>query len=73
MPFFLIIGFGASAAAAQQAGSQIPFASMFGVGALFLPVMYGAFGFIGGVIGAAIYNLVAKWTGGFEVTVENLA
>jgi hypothetical protein len=42
---------------------------MFGMG-LFMPVIYGVMGFIFGVIGAAIYNLVAGWIGGIEVEVE---
>jgi len=37
---------------------------------LFMPVIYGAMGFIFGVIGAAIYNLVARWIGSIEVDVE---
>lgn len=28
-------------------------------------------GFIGGLIGAALYNLVAKWTGGLEFEVSD--
>jgi hypothetical protein len=42
---------------------------MFGMGIL-MPVIYGVMGFIGGVIGAAVYNLVARWIGGIEVEVE---
>jgi len=38
---------------------------------IFLPLLYAAMGFIGGVIAAAIYNVVAKWTGGIEFTVED--
>ena len=49
---------------------------MFGGGvvvmAVGLPVMYGAFGFIFGVIGALIYNLVAGWTGGIEITLTDV-
>lgn len=42
-----------------------------GIGAvIFLPIMYGVFGFIAGVIGAAIYNLVARYVGGLELEVE---
>jgi len=37
---------------------------------LFMPVIYGAMGFIFGVIGAAISNLVARWISGIEVDVE---
>jgi hypothetical protein len=42
---------------------------MFGMGIL-MPVIYGVMGFIGGVIGAAVYNLVARWIGGIELEVE---
>lgn len=31
-----------------------------------LPFLYAAGGFIGGIISAALYNLVASWTGGLE-------
>jgi hypothetical protein len=34
-----------------------------------LPIMYGVFGFIAGVIGAAAYNLIAKFVGGIEFDV----
>ena len=71
VPFMMIAGIGV-AAAAKQSGTPVPFAFLFGIGALFLPVLYGAIGFIFGVIGAAVYNLVAKWTGGIEVTVEDV-
>ena len=35
-----------------------------------MPIIYGVMGLIFGVIGAALYNLVARWIGGFEVEVE---
>ena len=42
-----------------------------GVGmALMIPIFYGVLGFLQGVIGAAIYNLLARWVGGIEVEVE---
>lgn len=44
-------------------------AIMAGVG-FFLPVIYGALGFVGGIIMAALYNFFARWTGGIEVEVE---
>jgi hypothetical protein len=37
---------------------------------IFFPVIYAAMGFIFGVLGAAIYNLVAKWVGGILIEVE---
>ena len=42
---------------------------MFGMGIL-MPVIHGVMGFIGSVIGAAVYNLVARWIGGIELEVE---
>lgn len=47
--------------------------SMGGIGvgfALLMPIMYGVFGFIGGLISAVIYNSVAGRLGGIEVTVS---
>ena len=35
---------------------------------ILIPFLYAAAGFIGGVIAAAIYNLLAKWSGGIEFT-----
>ncbi len=37
---------------------------------ILFPVMYFIFGFVAGVIGGAVYNLVAGWTGGIEVTLQ---
>lgn len=43
----------------------------FGIAALIVaPIMYFVVGFIGGVISAALYNLVAGWTGGVEITLS---
>ena len=36
---------------------------------IFIPIFYGVFGFIAGIIGAALYNLVAKIVGGIEIDV----
>ena len=49
--------------AAGVGGAELGFVIM-------IPIIYGILGFIGGVIGAAVYNLVAGWTGGlaFETT-----
>ena len=72
VPIFMLAG-AAAATAARQSGAPMPLAFMYGVGALFLPILYGVIGFVFGVIAAAIYNLVAKWTGGVEITLEDLA
>jgi hypothetical protein len=37
---------------------------------LFMVILYPAFGFIGGIVGAAIYNLAARLVGGLEITLE---
>jgi len=44
-----------------------------GVGmVIVLPLIYGLIGFVGGMIMAALYNLVSKMIGGLEVEVEQL-
>lgn len=41
---------------------------LFGVGAIILlPILYGVMGFIGGIITAALYNLLAGMIGGVEI------
>jgi hypothetical protein len=66
-PFFLLIG--ALGAAFGQQNS--PLAGIFGVGfAILMPVLYGAMGFVMGAIGALLYNLFARWVGGFELEME---
>ena len=73
--FMLAAAAGAFAQHAQgtQASSTAPGAVvagiMFGMG-IFMPVIYGVLGFVIGVVGAAIYNLVVGWIGGIEVEVE---
>ena len=47
-----------------------PLMAMGAGAALFAPILYAVVGFIIGVIGAVIYNVVAKWVGGIEVEVE---
>ncbi len=37
----------------------------------FMPIVMGIIGFIGFVIFAALYNLLARWLGGVEVEVKN--
>jgi hypothetical protein len=54
--------------------STHPVPAIFGVGfAVVMPVIYAAVGFIGGVIASALYNLVAKWTGGLDFEVRESA
>ena len=66
VPFFMLAG--AMAATAQGA----PFAALFGVGAIFLPIIYGVMGYLSGLLIAVAYNLAARWTGGIEFTFEDV-
>ena len=44
---------------------------LFGIGApIFLPIFYGIMGFVGGLLSAWLYNIVAKWVGGIEIETE---
>ena len=46
-------------------------APMFGLGSLVvMPIMYGVMGFIGGAIGAVIYNVLAGMMGGLVLRIE---
>ena len=53
VPFFLI-----AAVLGAKGGAGFAF---------LLPVLYTAGGFLGGLLIAALYNLAARWTGGFEI------
>ncbi|HWS88455.1 MAG TPA: hypothetical protein VN282_15895 [Pyrinomonadaceae bacterium] len=37
-----------------------------------IPVMYGIIGFIGGIVGALVYNVAAGIVGGLELEIENM-
>ena len=63
VPFILIF----SAIGAKTGNSSGIFAGGM-IFIIFIPVLYATMGFIGGIITAAIYNLLAKWTGGIEFT-----
>jgi hypothetical protein len=60
--------------AQQEQGANALGAVVFGVGSvIFLPIIYGIMGFIGGIISAAIYNVVAGVVGGVELNLEPTA
>ena len=76
LPIFALAGVaGAFAQQVQQTqtanapSAALMAAMMFGFG-IFMPVFYGIFGFVFGIISAAIYNQIARWIGGIEVEVE---
>ena len=59
---------GAGLAESSEMGMLGP---MLGVGAVIaLPILYGCFGFIGGVIGAGLYNIFAGMVGGVRLDLE---
>ncbi len=67
VPIFIVMALVSSQMPEGQGG---PFAA-FGIGfAVAAPVIYGVMGFVSGVLGAAFYNLIARWVGGIEVVVE---
>jgi len=62
---------GASIAPTESSGGSSLVGMMFGVGAIiFIPICYGLFGFVSGLIVPAIYNVLAGIVGGVEVDVQ---
>ena len=58
-------------AAGGAAGEDAAFAFVFGMGAvIILPIFYGVIGFIGGIITALLYNLLAGLFGGLELHLQ---
>ncbi len=73
LPFFVLAGMLGAFAQHAQSEQAAPAALLGGVFigmALVFPIMYAAMGFLLGVIGSAVYNLVARWIGGLEFEVE---
>ncbi len=70
IPFMLaFMAVGSLAARSHGGGSTPAIPLLFGMGIGFmilLPVLYALMGFIFGVLGAWVYNLLARWMGGFE-------
>jgi type III secretory pathway component EscU len=40
---------------------------------IIFPLMYGVMGFLIAIVAAALYNLIAGWTGGVEVTLDTIS
>ncbi|MEA2055307.1 MAG: hypothetical protein U9O49_00560 [Candidatus Thermoplasmatota archaeon] len=57
-----------SAVGGTAAMSGIFMGGVFAV--IVMPIAYAIFGFIGGAIGAFLYNVVAGWVGGIEMKFE---
>lgn len=59
---------GLAASQSDEAIGAGMFGMLLGAGAIIvMPIFYGIFGFIGGLIWAFLYNLAAKFTGGIEI------
>jgi hypothetical protein len=59
---------GSAFGATKQAGA---FGVIFGVGAvIFLPILYGVLGFLGGALCAFLYNVISDALGGIELELE---
>ena len=74
VPFVALAMVAASLLPTQQQQSS-PFSAGAGivgaiVFAVLAPFLYGILGFLFGLLGAWVYNVVAKWTGGIEFEVE---
>jgi hypothetical protein len=68
-PILLLVGVLGSIAGQDKT----PFAGVVGIVlAVLMPVLYGVTGFVSGAIGALLYNLLAKWVGGFELELGSL-
>lgn len=47
------------------------FGLIFGVGSIiFFPIIYGILGFVGGLISAFLYNVIARFVGGIELDLD---
>ncbi len=68
----VLLGIASSGQNAEGTGALVGFGLLFGIGALILyPIILGIVGFIGGLITALFYNLVARFVGGLEIEVED--
>lgn len=65
--FALISLMGAGASSMEGAGMLASFGLL---SVIIFPILYGIFGFIGGVIGALFMNIAYKITGGQELEME---
>jgi hypothetical protein len=66
---FSVVALAGGMAATSSSGASM--GAMFGVGAIVLfPICYGLIGFLGTLIAAALYNVLANAVGGIQMDVE---
>jgi hypothetical protein len=69
--FIMIFGVAAMGSGAKEGMAAGGGAIVIGIIIMIvIPIVYGVFGFIGGAIGALLYNLFSKMVGGVELEVE---
>jgi hypothetical protein len=70
---FMVVGGAMMAGGGRQSGTAGASSLVIGlVMMIAIPVFYGVIGFIGGLIGALVYNVAAGVVGGLELELENL-
>ena len=70
---FMVVGGAMMAGGGRDAGMAGGSTLVIGlVMMIAIPVMYGIIGFIGGIIGALVYNVAAGVVGGLELELENM-
>jgi hypothetical protein len=70
---FAVVGGGAMMAMGGEENAALGGGMVIGMGlaaVVVAPIVYGIFGFIGGVISAFFFNLAAKYAGGLELEVQ---
>jgi hypothetical protein len=69
--FAIVSLLGAAVGAADSQASDAFAGLLFSVGSvIFLPIFYGILGFVFGLIGALLYNGIARLIGGIEIELE---
>ncbi len=65
---FGLLGMAAGLAGGREGAPGAAIGAIFGIGAIiFMPIVYGLLGFIGGLLMAWLYNFVARLAGGIEL------
>ena len=69
--FALVSTLGLALGQGSSSGALAWLGAFFGVGSIILfPIIYGIMGFIGGLITAVLYNLLAGFVGGIEMELQ---